>query len=97
MWKLGRKYLKTGISEMYRSLNKKVFLSEISKFIPNINASDLTPRVSGVRAQAVDIDGNLVDDFVFESKDNSLHVLNAPSPAATSSFAIGEYISSKVS
>jgi len=97
MWKLGRKYLKTGISEMYRSLNKKVFLSEISKFIPDINASDLTPRVSGVRAQAVDINGNLVDDFVFESKDNSLHVLNAPSPAATSSFAIGEYIASKVS
>ncbi|MDA2970364.1 MAG: L-2-hydroxyglutarate oxidase [Actinomycetota bacterium] len=97
MWKLGKKYLKTGLSEMYRSLNKKVFLTEISKFIPDINANDLTPRVSGVRAQAVDINGNLVDDFVFESKDNSLHVLNAPSPAATSSFAIGEYIASKVS
>ncbi len=97
MWKLGKKYLKTGLSEMYRSLNKKVFLTEISKFIPDINANDLTPRVSGVRAQAVDIKGNLVDDFVFESKDNSLHVLNAPSPAATSSFAIGEYIASKVS
>ena len=97
MWKLGKKYLKTGLSEMYRSLNKKVFLTEISKFIPDINANDLSPRVSGVRAQAVDINGNLVDDFVFESKDNSLHVLNAPSPAATSSFAIGEYIASKVS
>ena len=97
MWKLGKKYLKTGLSEMYRSLNKKVFLTEISKFIPDINANDLTPRVSGVRAQAVDINGNLVDDFVFESKDNSLHVLNAPSPAATSSFAIGEYIANKVS
>jgi len=97
MWKLGKKYLKTGLSEMYRSLNKKVFLTEISKFIPDINANDLTPRVSGVRAQAVDIKGNLVDDFVFESKENSLHVLNAPSPAATSSFAIGEYIASKVS
>ena len=97
MWKLGKKYLKTGLSEMYRSLNKKVFLTEISKFIPDINANDLTPRVSGVRAQAVDIKGNLVDDFVFESKDNSLHVLNAPSSAATSSFAIGEYIASKVS
>ena len=97
MWKLGKKYLKTGLSEMYRSLNKKVFLTEISKFIPDINANDLTPRVSGVRAQAVDINGNLVDDFVFESKDNSIHVLNAPSPAATSSFAIGEYIASKVS
>ena len=97
MWKLGKKYLKTGLSEMYRSLNKKVFLTEISKFIPDINANDLTPRVSGVRAQAVDRNGDLVDDFVFESKDNSLHVLNAPSPAATSSFAIGEYIASKVS
>tara|TARA_Y100000768_G_scaffold328567_1_gene266621 strand:- start:1100 stop:2278 length:1179 start_codon:yes stop_codon:yes gene_type:complete len=92
MWKLGKKYLSTGISEMYRSLNNKVFLREILKYIPDVTKNDLTPRIAGVRAQAVGEDGSLIDDFVFERKDQSLHVLNAPSPAATASLAIGEYI-----
>ena len=92
MWKLGRKYFSTGISEMYRSLNKDVFLREILKYIPEITKKDLTPRIAGVRAQAVGKDGSLIDDFVFERKDQSLHVLNAPSPAATASLAIGEHI-----
>ena len=92
MWKLGRKYFSTGISEMYRSLNKDVFLKEILKYIPDITKKDLTPRIAGVRAQAVSKDGSLIDDFVFERKDQSLHVLNAPSPAATASLAIGEHI-----
>ncbi len=92
MWKLGKKYLSTGISEMYRSLNNRVFLEEILKYIPDVTKNDLTPRVAGVRAQAVGEDGSLIDDFVFEIKDQSLHVLNAPSPAATASLAIGEYI-----
>ena len=81
---------------MYRSLNKKVFLKEISSFIPDIAEEDLEPRISGVRAQAVDKEGNLLDDFVFEDGNQSLHVLNAPSPAATSSLAIGEYIAKKI-
>ena len=92
MWKLGKKYLSTGISEMYRSLNNRVFLEEILKYIPDVTKNDLTPRVAGVRAQAVGEDGLLIDDFVFERKDQSLHVLNAPSPAATASLAIGEHI-----
>ena len=92
MWKLGRRYFSTGISEMYRSLNKDVFLREILKYIPDINKEDLTPRIAGVRAQAVGKDGSLIDDFVFERKEQSLHVLNAPSPAATASLAIGEHI-----
>ena len=92
MWKLGKKYFSTGISEMYRSLNKDVFLKEILKYIPDISKADLTPRISGVRAQAVGKDGLLIDDFVFERKEQSLHVLNAPSPAATASLAIGEHI-----
>jgi len=92
MWKLGRRYFSTGISEMYRSLNKDVFLSEILKYIPDITKKDLTPRIAGVRAQAVGKDGSLIDDFVFERKEQSLHVLNAPSPAATASLAIGEHI-----
>ena len=92
MWKLGRRYFSTGISEMYRSLNKDVFLREILKYIPDISKKDLTPRIAGVRAQAVGKDGSLIDDFVFERKEQSLHVLNAPSPAATASLAIGEHI-----
>ena len=96
MWKLGKQYLGTGVSEMYRSLNKKVFLNEILNHIPDVRLSDLKPRVAGVRAQAVSSNGDLIDDFIFEDGNNSLHVLNAPSPAATASLAIGEYIASKV-
>ena len=92
MWKLGRRYFTTGISEMYRSLNNDVFLKEILKYIPDITKKDLTPRNAGVRAQAVGKEGSLIDDFVFERKEQSLHVLNAPSPAATASLAIGEHI-----
>jgi len=96
MWKLGKRYFSTGISEMYRSLNKDVFLKEILKYIPDITKKDLTPRIAGVRAQAVGKDGSLIDDFVFERKAQSLHVLNAPSPAATASLAIGEHIVNEI-
>ena len=96
MWKLGKQYFGTGISEMYKSLNRKVFLKEILTYIPDVELSDLQPRVAGVRAQAVSSSGDLIDDFVFEESNNSLHVLNAPSPAATASLAIGEFIAQKV-
>ena len=96
MIKLGKKYFKTGISEMYRSLNKKVFVKEIQKLIKGVDPRDIQQIPSGVRAQAVDKAGNLVDDFLFEEGDNSLHVLNSPSPAATASLAIGESIASKI-
>ena len=96
MLKLGKKYFRTGISEMYRSLNKKIFVKEIQKLINGVNLKDIKQIPSGVRAQAVDKDGNLVDDFLFEEGENSLHVLNSPSPAATASLAIGESIVSKV-
>ena len=96
MLKLGKKYFKTGISEMYRSLNKKIFVKEIQKLINGVNLKDIKQIPSGVRAQAVDKDGNLVDDFLFEEGENSLHVLNSPSPAATASLAIGESIVSKI-
>ena len=96
MIKLGKKYLKTGLSEMYRSLNKKVFVKEIQKLINGISSDDIIQIPSGVRAQAVDQDGNLLDDFLFEEGSSSLHVLNSPSPAATASLAIGESIASKI-
>ena len=96
MLKLGKKYFRTGISEMYRSLNKNIFVKEIQKLINGVDLSDIKQIPSGVRAQAVDKDGNLVDDFLFEEGENSLHVLNSPSPAATASLAIGESIVSKI-
>ena len=96
MIQLGKKYFRTGISEMYRSLNKNVFVKEIQKLIKGVDLSDIQQIPSGVRAQAVDKAGNLVDDFLFEEGDNSLHVLNSPSPAATASLAIGESIASKI-
>ena len=96
MVKLGRKYFKTGIDEMYRSLNKAAFVQEVKKLLPGIQSEDLVQRPAGVRAQAVSDDGSLLDDFLFEEGYKSLHVLNAPSPAATASLAIGEYIASKV-
>jgi L-2-hydroxyglutarate oxidase len=96
MIKLGKKYLKTGLSEMYRSLNKKVFVKEIQKLINGVSSEDITQIPSGVRAQAVDEEGNLLDDFLFEEGSSSLHVLNSPSPAATASLAIGESIASKI-
>ena len=96
MIKLGKKYFKTGLSEMYRSLNKKVFVKEIQKLISDVTSDDIVQIPSGVRAQAVDQDGNLLDDFLFEEGSSSLHVLNSPSPAATASLAIGEAITSKI-
>ena len=96
MIKLGKKYFKTGISEMYRSLNKNVFVKEIQKLINGVDLRDIQQIPSGVRAQAIDKAGNLVDDFLFEEGDSSLHVLNSPSPAATASLAIGESIASKI-
>ena len=96
MIKLGKKYFKTGMKEMYRSLNKKAFVKEINKLVPGISNKHIKVREAGVRAQAVDKDGNLLDDFMFQEGLNSLHILNAPSPAATACLAIGEYIASKV-
>ncbi len=96
MLKLGKKYFKTGIKEMYRSLNKKAFVNEINTLVPGVSKNDIKVREAGVRAQAVDKDGKLVDDFMFQEGLNSLHVLNAPSPAATACLAIGEHITSKV-
>ena len=96
MLKLGKKYFRTGISEMYRSFNKNLFVKEIQKLINGVDLKDIKQIPSGVRAQAVDKEGNLVDDFLFEEGENSLHVLNSPSPAATASLAIGESIVSKI-
>ena len=93
--KVASKYWKTGSGEFYRSFSKKAFVKALQKLIPSIEESDLIPGGAGVRAQACDKDGKLIDDFYFVEGKNIIHVCNAPSPAATSSLSIGEYISDK--
>ena len=90
--RFGLQNWKTGVSEINRSFRKKVFVKDLQKMIPEIKSSDLYSGVSGVRAQAIGNDGKIIDDFAIEVKDKSIHVLNAPSPGATSSIMIGNYI-----
>lgn len=91
--KVAYKYWATGLGEFYRSYNKNAFTRALKKLIPEIEASDLEKGGAGVRAQACDRNGKLLDDFCFKRSNRILHVCNAPSPAATASLAIGEKIS----
>jgi L-2-hydroxyglutarate oxidase len=94
--KVAVKYWKTGLGEFYRSYSKAAFTKALQKLIPEVQEDDLVPGGAGVRAQACDKEGGLLDDFkILESK-NVVNVLNAPSPAATSSLSIGETIASQV-
>ena len=87
-----KKYWRTGFGEMYRSFSKAAFTKALQKLMPNIKASDLVVGGAGVRAQACDKTGGLIDDFAIRELPGQIHVLNAPSPAATSSLAIGKSI-----
>lgn len=91
-----RDHLGTGIYENYRSLDRHRFASDLQKLVPAVRSDDLVPGGSGVRAQAVAPDGRLVDDFVIVEAPRSMHVLNAPSPGATASLAIGEHVAARV-
>ena len=91
-WSMSRKYWKTGMGEIYRSFSKKAFTRALQKLLPAIQEEDLVPAGAGVRAQAVDPTGFLLDDFSIVETRNAIHVQNAPSPAATSSLVIGEHI-----
>jgi L-2-hydroxyglutarate oxidase len=91
-WAMARKYWQTGFGELYRSLSKPAFVRALQKLLPEITEKDLIPGGSGVRAQAVSARGALVDDFVIRQSRNAIHVLNAPSPGATASLAIGQSI-----
>jgi L-2-hydroxyglutarate oxidase len=91
--KVASKYWRTGFGEMYRSFSKAAFTKALQKLIPEIQASDLVEGGAGVRAQACDRQGGLVDDFMILEKQHVINVCNAPSPAATSSLAIGETVS----
>ena len=94
--RLALRNIGTGAMEIMRSLSKERFARDLRRLVPSIQAEDLVVAPSGVRAQAVDRKGKLVDDFVIETRKNQVHILNAPSPAATASLAIALYVTSKL-
>ena len=95
-WRMGLRHWRIGVGEMWRASRRSNFLAALRRYVPELTTEDLLPGPAGVRAQAVAADGTLVDDFVFAESARQLHVLNAPSPAATSSLAIGSVIAERV-
>lgn len=93
-WRMAARYWRMGLGEMHRSLSKAAFVRGLQRLIPAVQADDITPAGAGVRAQAVEPNGALVDDFRVVEADNMVHVLNAPSPAATASLSIGLHMAS---
>jgi L-2-hydroxyglutarate oxidase len=91
-WHMAAKHYRMGIKEFYRSYNKNEFVNALRKLIPEISGQDIYPGGSGVRAQALEPDGKLVDDFRIIEAENMVHILNSPSPAATASISIGKTI-----
>lgn len=92
---LARNYWRTGLGEIHRSLSKKAFVKALQALVPDVRDEDLIRTGAGVRAQAIGPDGALLDDFAFAETARQIHVVNAPSPAATASFAIGRIIADK--
>jgi L-2-hydroxyglutarate oxidase len=95
-WRMSRAQWRNGLDEFRRSLSKSRFLSSLQKLIPELKEDDIVPGGSGVRAQAVGRDGRLIDDFHIQTAPGMVHVLNAPSPAATASLAIGSEIADRI-
>ncbi len=91
-WKLFMRNWRYGLAEYARAFSKKRFLRQLQRLMPSLTAADIRPGGAGVRAQAVGRDGRCIDDFVIEQGRNAIHVLNAPSPAATACLAIGDHI-----
>jgi L-2-hydroxyglutarate oxidase LhgO len=91
-WRMSRSYWKTGVHEQYRSIVKGAFVRSLQKLVPEVREEDLHEPGAGVRAQAVDRQGRLLQDFSIAETEGAIHVLNAPSPGATASLAIGKYI-----
>ncbi|NET55475.1 MAG: L-2-hydroxyglutarate oxidase, partial [Symploca sp. SIO2E6] len=91
-WKLAAKHADEGIKEIIRSFSKAAFVHSLQKLIPEVQYQDVVPTHAGVRAQALKDDGKLVDDFLIVKGKQSIHVCNAPSPAATSSLEIGKAV-----
>jgi 2-hydroxyglutarate dehydrogenase len=95
-WRVARRWWRVGLRELRTALSARAFAAEAQRYVPALRRADLLPGPYGVRAQAVARDGTLVDDFVFSQTARTLHVRNAPSPGATSSLAIAEYIADRV-
>jgi L-2-hydroxyglutarate oxidase len=91
-WKMARKHHAEGRKEILRSLSRKAFVRSLQRLVPEVTADDVVPTHAGVRAQALLADGKLVDDFLLVPGHRSVHVCNAPSPAATSSIEIGRAV-----
>jgi L-2-hydroxyglutarate oxidase len=94
-WRIARRYWKTGLGESFRSFSTRSFVASLQELIPAITTRDVKRGGAGVRAQALDDNGTLVDDFRIEEGERMIHVLNAPSPAATASISIGESIAER--
>jgi L-2-hydroxyglutarate oxidase len=94
-WMMAARYWRMGLGEMYRSWNKRAFVKALRVLLPELGMDDIVPGGAGVRAQAMDAKGNLLDDFCIIERPNLIHVLNAPSPAATASIAVGQAIVDK--
>ena len=95
-WRMAGRNWRTGLSELHRSLSRRASARALARLVPEISAADLEPGGAGVRAMAVSPDGELVDDFRIMRADRMIHVLNAPSPAATASISIGRWIAEEL-
>jgi L-2-hydroxyglutarate oxidase len=95
-WRLARKHYKEGLKEIRRSFSKKAFVKSLQRLIPEIDSADLRPTTAGIRAQALLPNGRLVEDFLLVDGPDSIHVCNAPSPAATASLEIGMTVAEQV-
>ena len=91
-WRLAARFWRTGLTEIRHAASRRSFVSDLQRFVPELNERDVLPGPSGIRAQALDRNGKLVDDFVVHRTERALHVRNAPSPAATSSLALARLI-----
>jgi len=96
LWRMARRHWRMGAHEVWRSVSKAAFVRSVARLVPAVTAADLVRAGAGVRAQAVLPDGALADDFLIEEDERAVHVLNAPSPAATASLPIGEEIARRV-
>ncbi|WP_090072282.1 L-2-hydroxyglutarate oxidase [Lentzea flaviverrucosa] len=95
-WRLARKYARTGAEEVLRSLSRRRFAASLARLVPAVREDDLVRSEAGVRAQAMLPDGSLVDDFLIETAPRQVHVLNAPSPAATGSLEIAKHVADRL-
>lgn len=95
-WRLARRHVRTGVVELARSISRGAFAAAVGRLLPGITAADLVRAPAGVRALAVGADGTIMDDFVVQAAPRQVHVLNAPSPAATSALEIGRYVADRL-